>query len=224
MQHRLGHDELARRTAVVLPVKAFTQGKLRLAPALEPATRAALARAMATVVLHAAAPLPVVVVCDDDEVRAWAEDEGATSLWTPDLGLNGAVEASMRHLAELGVGRAIVAHADLPLATDLTWLAEAGGITIVPDRHLDGTNVVSLPTARGFRFAYGPGSCARHRDEADRLGIPARLVRDPALGWDVDVAADLDVPAPFRLPSEVADLLVATNATTSSTLAPSEHR
>lgn len=220
MQHRLNPDETARRASVVLPVKAFAQGKLRLAAALEPTARAALARAMATVVLHAAGPLPVVVVCDDDEVRGWAEEEGATPLWTPGLGLNGAVGAGMRHLAELGVGRAIVAHADLPLATDLTWLALVDGITIVPDRHLDGSNVVSLPTDIGFRFAYGPGSCARHLDEAGRLGVSAQLAPDAALGWDVDVAADLDVPAPFELPREVTELLVSRTA---SSPAPSEH-
>jgi 2-phospho-L-lactate guanylyltransferase len=217
MQHALSPDQGATRAAVILPVKAFAHGKLRLAPTLDPTTRAALARAMATVVRRAAAPLPVVVVCDDDEVRSWAEDAGATSLWTPSLGLNGAVEAGVRHLAAIGVPRAIVAHADLPLATDLTWLADGDGIAIVPDRHGDGSNVVSLPSAIGFRFAYGPGSCARHRVEAARLGVEARLVLDDALGWDVDLVADLDVPDPYQLPREVAEVLDA------AALAPSEH-
>lgn len=209
MQDGRGPGEGARRAAVVLPVKAFTQGKLRLAPVLDPITRAALARAMATIVRRAAGSLPVLIVCDDDAVQRWADDEGATCLWTPGLGLNGAVEAGVRHLGGLGVTRAIVAHADLPLATDLSWLAEVDGITIVPDRHGDGTNVVSVPTSLGFGFAYGPGSCDRHRREADRLGVEARVVPDAALGWDVDVAADLDVPAPFQLPSEVAGLVAS---------------
>ena len=136
----------------------------------------------------------------------------------PGLGAERRSEACVEHLAELGLTRAIVAHADLPLATDLTWLAEVEGITIVPDRHGDGSNVVSLPTALGFRFAYGPGSCARHRDEALRLGVEAQLAPDAALGWDVDVAADLEVPAPFELPREVADLVVMERP-----LVPSEH-
>ncbi len=53
--------------AVVVPVKAFGEAKVRLAGALDPGERARLARHMAEIVLLAAAPLPVVVVCDDDE-------------------------------------------------------------------------------------------------------------------------------------------------------------
>ena len=198
--------------AVVVPIKAFTQAKLRLAPSLEPATRAELARAMAARVLRAARPLPALVVCDDEEVRAWAERQGAEALWTPDLGLNGAVEAGVAHLARRGIERAIVAHADLPLATELAWLAAFSGVTLVPDRHLDGTNVACVPTSAGFEFTYGAGSFARHRAEALRLGLAARLVADAGLGWDVDVPADLGLPPDLVLPRDVAALLPASPA------------
>src|SRR6187431_2452532 len=102
-------------TALLVPVKAFSQAKQRLAPVLDPAAREALARAMAATVLQAAGPLRVAVVCDDDTVRAWAEAHGAEAIWTPDLGLNGAVDAGVSHLAHRGVERVVVAHADLPL-------------------------------------------------------------------------------------------------------------
>ncbi len=55
----------------------------------------------------------------------------------------------------------------------------------------DGSNVVCVPTGTGFRFHYGPGSFARHRAEAQRLGMRCRVVRDPELTWDVDVPADI---------------------------------
>jgi 2-phospho-L-lactate guanylyltransferase len=184
--------------AVVVPVKAFSVAKGRLAPVLDPAARADLARSMAATVLAAAAPLAVVVVCDDDEVRRWATDLGAEALWTPGVGLNGAVEAGVAHVAERGVDQAIVAHADLPLATDLTWVADGEGVTLVPDRHGDGTNVACVPSGAGFRFAYGAGSCARHEAEAHRLGLPVRVVADVRLGWDVDRPADLDLPTDLR--------------------------
>lgn len=198
--------------AVLVPVKAFAQAKLRLSPAFDPATRAELARAMAARVLRAAHPLPASVVCDDEEVRAWSERQGAEAIWTPGLGLNGAVEAGIAHLARRGVAHAIVAHADLPLAADLTWLAVGGDVTLVPDRHRDGTNVLAVPTDAGFRFAYGGGSFASHRAEAARLGLAARLVPDEALGWDVDVPADLELPDHLRLPGEIAALLAAAEA------------
>jgi len=180
--------------AVVVPVKAFAEAKVRLAGALDPGERAELARRMAAVVLAAAAPLPVVVVCDDEEVRSWAEDAGARVVWCPGRGLNGAVADGVAALADRGVATAIVAHADLPLASRLDWVAQFPGVTLVPDRRGDGTNVLAVPTGAGFRFSYGAGSFARHRAEAARLGLPARIVRDHRLGWDVDLPADLAWP------------------------------
>jgi 2-phospho-L-lactate guanylyltransferase len=185
---------VGRWAAVVVPVKAFTAAKLRLASALDPSERAALARRLADVVVAAAAPLPVVVVCDDDEVRDWARAARADVVWCPARGLNGAVADGVAALREQGFAQAIVAHADLPLATDLAWVADFPGVTVVPDRRRDGSNVVCVPTGAGFDFAYGAGSFARHRAEAARLGLPLRIVDDPALRWDVDVPGDLAWP------------------------------
>jgi 2-phospho-L-lactate guanylyltransferase len=184
-------DRWLGQVAVLVPIKAFAQAKVRLAPALDAAARAALAEAMAGQVLMAAASLPVAVVCDDPGVAAWARAHGALVVWEPGRGLNGAVEAGVAHLAEAGVERVIVAHGDLPLAHDLAELGRAKGITLVPDRRDDGTNVICLPATAPFRFAYGPGSFSRHRAEAERLGLPMTIVRDARLAFDVDVPADL---------------------------------
>ncbi len=181
--------------AVVVPVKAFTAAKLRLAPALSPPDRAELAQLMATSVVRAAAPLPVVVVCDDHDVRRWALDLGAEVLWTPGLGLDGAVAAGVERVADAGFDRAVVAHGDLPLATGLAHVADGEGALIVPDRRADGTNVIALPARCGFRFAYGPGSFHRHRVEAERLGLVVTVLDDRDLSWDVDVPDDLLLPS-----------------------------
>jgi 2-phospho-L-lactate guanylyltransferase len=207
-------DLRPRRAAVLVPVKAFSAAKLRLSERLDPTERAMLARAMAAHVLAAAGPLPVAVVCDDETVRAWAEEQGAEPIWTPGLGLNGAVQAGVAHLAGRGVERVVVAHADLPLAQELAWLAAFDGVTLVPDRHGDGTNVACVPTDADFQFAYGAGSAAAHRAEALRLGLTVRIVPDRRLGWDVDVPADLclpddlDIGAP-PLPDDLAALFAA---------------
>jgi 2-phospho-L-lactate guanylyltransferase len=176
---------------VLVPVKAFGEAKARLAPALDADERAALARSMATTVLAAANGLPVAVVCDDEEVAAWATEHGARVLWRPGLGLNGAVTDGVAALAAEGVARVVVAHGDLPHADDLRAVADGDGVLLVPDRHEDGTNVLALPASCGFAFAYGQGSFARHRAEAERLGLPVRVVRSKRLGWDVDTPADL---------------------------------
>ena len=185
----------AVRAAVVVPVKAFHAAKVRLAPALDPTDRADLARLMADRVVRAAAGLPVTVVCDDDEVRAWALDAGAAVRWTPGLGLDGAVEAGVETVAAEGADRVVVAHADLPLATDLAHVVGTDGVVLVPDRRADGTNVIAMPAACGFRFAYGPGSFARHRAEAERLGLAVEVRDDAPLSWDVDVPDDLLLPS-----------------------------
>lgn len=181
-------------TAVLIPVKAFGDAKVRLSDALDPSARAALAESMATIVVRAAAPLAVWVVCDDDAVAAWATRLGSNVLWKPGRGLNGAVNEGVADLAHLDVERVIVAHADLPHAEHLAWLAENDGVTLIPDRHDDGTNVASIPADSGFVFAYGPGSFRRHEAEAIRLGLPVHVVRDERLGWDVDRPEDLVEP------------------------------
>jgi 2-phospho-L-lactate guanylyltransferase len=200
-------------TRVLVPVKAFHHAKQRLAPVLPPASRAQLARLMAEAVLRAAVPHAPAVVCDDQTVADWAHALGAEVVWRPGRGLNGAVEDGVAHLVTSGAERVVVAHADLPLALPpaspaaaATTAGEAGGsfaqvcafdgITLVPDRHDDGTNVLCLPAeaAAGFSFAYGPGSCARHRVQAERTGLAVRVLADRRLGWDVDRPDDLEQP------------------------------
>lgn len=176
---------------VLVPVKAFGAAKQRLAPALGPAERATLARRMAEQVLAAAAPLPVAVVCDDAEVAEWARQLGVTVIGEPGRGLNGAVAAGVSALEAAGAGEVVVAHADLPAARTLAPLTGFSGVTLVPDRRRDGTNVLCVPAGAGFRFAYGPGSFGRHLAEVHRLGLACRVLDQPDLAWDVDVPGDL---------------------------------
>lgn len=180
---------------VLIPVKAFRDAKVRLTAALAPAQRAELARSMATGVVAAAGDLAVWVVCDDPEVADWASSVGASVLWMPERGLNRAVTEGVAALAAAGVKRVVVCHADLPHATTLDHVTgDTNGdpdVILVPDRQRKGTNVVSLPTASGFRFAYGPGSFERHVAEAARLALSVTIVEDPSLAWDVDVPGDL---------------------------------
>ena len=179
---------------MLIPVKAFSDAKARLAEALPPAERAALAESMATTVVRAAEPLDVWIVCDDTAVAEWATRLGANVPWKPGRGLNGAVNEGVADLAHLDVDIVIVAHADLPHAEHLEWLADADGVTLVPDRHGDGTNVIVIPTDSGFVFSYGPASFTRHHAEAERLGLEVRVVHDDRLAWDVDRPEDLNTP------------------------------
>lgn len=177
----------------LVPVKAFGAAKARMAPVIAPTQRAELARTMAARVVAAARPLVVAVVCDDAEVEAWAVAHGAVALLEPGQGLNGAVTAGVRRLVAAGAEEVLVAHADLPLATELSHLAGFDGITLVPDRRDDGTNVVCIPgsVSTAFTFSYGPGSFTRHLHEARRLHRTVRVVREPELTLDVDMPGDI---------------------------------
>ncbi len=190
---------VSQRAAVLIPIKSFDLAKGRLSEAIAPADRAELARTMAGTVIAAARFLPVWVVCDDTTVAAFATGNGAGVIWRQSRGLNVAVQEGVAFLADQGYEQVIIAHADLPLASDLTWVAKdkdggkAGGVTIVPDRRNDGSNVMCVPSTVGFQFAYGPGSSVAHQAEANRLGLTLRVIPDEQLGWDVDTPEDLTV-------------------------------
>lgn len=198
----MGNEAVAlARSAVLVPVKAFGLAKVRLSDALEPFERAHLAQAMATHVVQAQQDdLAVAVCCDDAEVATWAESVGARVIWCPQTGLNGAVQNGFGELRDDGIEQVAVAHSDLPLAQSLGALFGWPGVTIVPDRHRAGTNVLVLPTSVDFRFAYGNGSFLRHATEAVRHRQGLRVVHDPRLGWDVDHPADLTLPDGSTLP------------------------
>ena len=178
--------------AVLVPIKAFRNAKGRLAPTVSPAARADLARMMAARVLDAARPFTPFVVCDDDDVADWAARQGAEVLWTPGLGLNGAVDHASAVVAGKGFDHVVVAHGDLPLATSFAHLIVDDAVVLVPDHRLDGTNVQTRPASTELPAAYGAGSFRHHLDAAIERGFAVRVVTDPRLARDVDTIADLD--------------------------------
>lgn len=186
---------LERRAGVVIPIRAFRSGKVRLADVLSAAERAALAENMADRVVAAAGALPIVVVSSAAEVRAWAARASVTVIDDPEGGLDAAARAGLDHHRRRGRARIIVAHADLPRSAPRSlerfgW-SEPGIVTIVPCHRDDGTPVFSVPARADSLFAYGPGSARRHAARARAAGLAVRLVRDPSLGFDVDLPEDL---------------------------------
>ena len=98
----------------------------------------------------------------------------------------------------------MVAHADLPRARPGALVRFAtrppGVVALVPCHRDDGTPVLSIPASVDFPFAYGPGSARRHAAIARGLGLATHVVRDPELGYDVDVPADLATLDPLTVP------------------------
>jgi 2-phospho-L-lactate guanylyltransferase len=185
-------DATARDIQIVIPIRSFTDAKARLSSRLGPDERAALARRLAGQVARAAAPHAVIVVSAAAEVERWAADAGYATCDDPGA-LDAAAVAGCDAARAAGARRIVVAHADLPFVTTFESVLGAGKeVVLVADRHGDGTPVLSIPAEHAFRFAYGPGSFARHVEEAHRLGLETLIVDDPTLAFDIDVPADLD--------------------------------
>jgi len=180
-------------TAVAIPLKSFALAKGRLSDYVTSQERLRLTQRMATAVVQASKPLKCFVVCDDAEVAQWAGSVGANIVWSPVKGLNRSVSHARTMLGADGYSSVIIAHGDLPNATNLAWVAEECDVTVVADRHGTGTNVLAVPTTGEFKFFYGENSATLHQAEASRVGLTVRVVHDEALGLDIDTPSDLQI-------------------------------
>ena len=165
--------------------------KGRLADTLSATQRSALAQSCAETVVRAALSLPTYVVCSDKGVATWTRTLGANVVDCQTPGLDIAVAAGRAAAEADGADHIIVAHADLPLAVSFDHIAREDKVTLVPDRHRDGTNVLSFPASSSFTTAYGPGSCDNHIQLALDAGLEYEIIIDNALALDLDTADDL---------------------------------
>lgn len=191
-------------TWAVIPAKSPSEAKSRLAPALSPGERAALARRLLGGVVRAALSSPgldgAIVVSASPEMRALAASLGACAWPDPPSTardpLNAAIEEGCCRAVALGADAALVLPADLPLLAPgvvTEFLDEAGdvAVAIAPDRSGFGTNALLLRPPRAIDPAFGPDSYARHRASARARGLSVATVRLPELVFDLDTPADL---------------------------------
>jgi 2-phospho-L-lactate guanylyltransferase len=183
---------------VVVPVKRLDQAKTRLSTRPAPERRA-LALAFAVDTVRAALGCPgvvgVVVVTDDDEVRAAVSALGAT--WVPDApdaGLN----AALTHGAEVvrrdspGAFVAVLA-ADLPALRpeELARALDAAGAvdrSFVADAAGTGTTLLTARPGVDLDARFGPRSRAAHAATGAVALEPGPV---PGLRRDVDTEVDL---------------------------------
>jgi 2-phospho-L-lactate guanylyltransferase len=194
-------------TWAIIPVKASPESKSRLAGVLDAPARAALVDAMLVRVLEAALGARNIARVALLGTPRSAPPAEIALLAEPGGGLNAAVASALDDAAAQGASRAIFIHGDLPLVTardlELLAAAPAGEIAIAPDRHGTGTNALSLPLpqAKGFSFAFGPDSFARHNAEAERLGLRIEEIHSPGLAKDIDEPEDLADAAALLKPA-----------------------
>lgn len=192
---------------LVIPVKPFDEGKSRLAPALTPAERSALARRLFTGVLSAAQASAlfagIVVISRDPVVRDLAESEGAQSLVEWGIDLNDALEQARMMLTQASV--LLVLPADLPeiSSAELVAFVNLARQARQPNRPLvaiapsatGGTNALLLQPPGAIPFAFGARegreSFYWHSQLAQAADATLVVVESDALALDLDLPGDL---------------------------------
>jgi 2-phospho-L-lactate guanylyltransferase len=193
----------------IVPIRSLTGGKTRLAGVLTPEARAALTRRMLRGVVRAAlasgSVKTVAVVSPDPAALDLAVrlDPAVVPVRQSDdrPGLNPALAEGIDFAARRGASAALILFGDLPLLTGddvRNLLRRDAPVVLAPDRHGTGTNALMLrlgtgpDDGRAFAFQFGPGSYAKHVDEAHRLGL------DVATSLAAGTALDLDTPDDLR--------------------------
>jgi 2-phospho-L-lactate guanylyltransferase len=175
---------------IVVPFRGES-GKQRLHASDD--VRLALGLAMLGDVLTAcAATGRTLLVTDDADARALADELGAETVEDPGGGQGPAVAAALEQMDDSAVA---VVNADLPCVVPhdvrtLVGAAELGALGLVEAE--DGTtNALALPNPSVFAPLYGPRSAERFRDHAAFLGVTAVAAEIPNLADDVDTLEDL---------------------------------
>jgi 2-phospho-L-lactate/phosphoenolpyruvate guanylyltransferase len=188
------------RTAAILPVKRFPLAKQRLGESVGDSLRLQLARAMVGDVLSALRDCPVidaiVVVTSERSVATAACYLGAVAIEdTAERGQSAAAELGIARAVADGVQRVVCVPGDCP-ALDPGELAALlderdTAVTIVPDRHGNGTNALVLAPPDTIHPSFGPNSRARHERLAREAGVRWRVAQPSSLLLDIDTGDDL---------------------------------
>ena len=191
------------RTLAILPIKSFGAAKQRLASALGSGSRRALAQAMFSDVLSSLRRVPsldsIAVVTADVEAKSAAWDSRILVLDDDArAGQSAATVTGIRYALAARFDRALLVPGDTPLLDpgEVESLlrrsaAERVEVTIVPDRHGEGTNALLLAPADAIEPSFGPGSLERHVEAARAGGRSHRIESPSSLLHDVDTPEDL---------------------------------
>lgn len=191
----------------IVPVSPLGSGKSRLATVLDERQRAVLAGQLLGQTLGVLSQFPgpnrTIVVSADRRVLRQASTLGFGALAEDQpRDLNRALTAAAAVLPWVPV---MIVPIDLPLVTaaHLRRVARRKphdrSVIIATDHEGTGTNVMVIPNPFAVRFRYGSRSRQKHSAEAAASGYPVRIIRHPALAFDIDTPADLAHWSPAQL-------------------------
>jgi 2-phospho-L-lactate guanylyltransferase len=186
--------------AGILPVKTLSVAKERLATHFDQADRLAIARALLEDALELCARtswLQWWVVSPDRSVLDAAARRGLRVVQDAGRGLNHALGATMRALAEAGAESTTVVPVDVPLGapTDVMDLVDTGAtsdVVVVPARRDGGTNGLHMRPPGLLATRFGPRSLQAHVNLAAAEGLRCSILSLPRLALDLDTIEDVD--------------------------------
>jgi 2-phospho-L-lactate guanylyltransferase len=181
---------------ILIPAKC-DGGKTRLTPVMSASARQQLCIDFLENTLKVALSVAeTTVIARDERCADVARALGAVVLFDPSSGLNAALDAG-RSSTTLFDG-IVVCPIDLPWITSTTirrLTERADAISVVPDRHLSGTNLlwIPAPAVADFKFMFGPHSFKRHVEQGRQLGIAMETPVMEEAGLDVDSPEDFAI-------------------------------
>ena len=192
--------------AILIPVKAFSRAKERLAPHHSEDDRAALARAFCEDMFRVVAQVKSV-----DRVYVVSAEYHALSLarqlnWhiideSEQVSESVSVDAASLQCAREGVKALLRLPIDLPLITPsdietlFYFLEPPPSVVIVPSLDGTGTNALLRSPPDLFPSHFGHGSLALHLKEAETAGAKLAIVRNERIALDIDEPKDLRAAA-----------------------------
>ena len=188
--------------SILVVAKELDYAKTRLAPALPPGERRALAEAMFRDVLAASLGAQeadsVAIVTSDRLLLEIGRAAGALTIDEEyPRGLNVAVALATAQLASLGAETVCTVLSDIPMisAEDIDTVFRAmpsgRGVVLVPSRDFSGTNVIARSPADVVPTRFGRMSLLRHREDCRNRGIPCEVIRLARPALDLDLTSDL---------------------------------
>jgi 2-phospho-L-lactate guanylyltransferase len=190
------------KVAALVPAKAFSRAKRRLAPLLSAAERERLAEAMFRDTLAALARAPglaeIFVVAADRRVALLARALGASVIAEErEAGESAAVAPALEELERRGAGAVLIVPGDIPLvrAEDIEEILgrvpPPPSAVLAPSHDRLGTNALLVRPPRALPPAFGYGSFRRHLERAERCGLNAVVVENERIALDLDEPEDL---------------------------------
>jgi 2-phospho-L-lactate guanylyltransferase len=185
----------------IIPVKSLQDGKSRLRGVLSDREREAQNRRFLQRTLSLAESFLgsafTIVVSRSDEVLDTARLRGMITLTeVTDSDLNRALALATALALERSAKGMLYLPVDLPFAAPETLRriitnARRPSLVLVPDRHLQGTNVLFQSPIRLHRFAFGQDSFREHVRLGQEAGFKPRVTSIQSLTFDIDDPNDM---------------------------------